>query len=54
MTDIVQALRDEDAWDPANVNVLFEPVGADHDDDGGPPLTETAPVDVGSVSIAFK
>lgn len=54
ITDIVQALRDDDAWDPEDLHVVFRPVGADYDDDSGPPLTDTPPVDVGSISIAYR
>ena len=32
VTDIVQALRDEGSWDPADVHVIFEPIGPVHDD----------------------
>lgn len=53
VTDIVRALRDDDAWDPTDVHVVFEPVGPVHDD-GHSEVEDTAPVDVGTVSIVYQ
>jgi len=50
VTDIVQALRDENAWDPRNVEVLFEPIASDAI--GGLEAAAAAPsVEVGRVSL---
>jgi tyrosinase len=52
VTDIVQALRDEDAWDPADIHVLFEPIGGVYDEPAPPP--EAHSVEVGTFSIAYQ
>lgn len=54
VTDIVDALRDDDAWDPNDVHVVFEPVGAVYDDNDGPSLKDTAQVEVGTVKIVYQ
>ena len=55
ITDIVAALRDDGAWDPADVAVSFEPIGSRTDADrGGGRAEDVAPVTVGSVSIAYQ
>ena len=53
VTDIVQALREDGSWDPADVHVIFEPVGPVHDD-GRPVEREIDPIEVGSISIAYQ
>jgi tyrosinase len=55
ITDIVAALRDAGAWDPADVAVSFEPIGPTTDDNrASSRLENVAPVSVGSVSIAYQ
>ena len=55
ITDIVAALRDEDAWDPSDVAVSFEPIGPTTDGSrASSRLENVAPVSVGSVSIAYQ
>ena len=50
VTDIVQALRDADAWDPRRVDVLFEPIGTDAI--GGLEAAAAVPaVEVGRISL---
>ena len=50
MTDIVAAMRTGGAWDPASVDVLFEPMGGDAI--GGLEAPGEAPsVEVGRVSL---
>ncbi|MEY2474008.1 MAG: tyrosinase [Actinomycetota bacterium] len=51
VTDIVDALRDDAAWDLNDVHVVFEPVGAIYDDP--PPNTPVPSVDIGTVNIVF-
>lgn len=53
VTDIVHTLEDEGAWNPDDVHVVFEPVGAVLDE-GRSKTEDTAPVEVGSVSIAYQ
>jgi len=54
ITDIVAALRDEGAWDPADVEVSFEPIGSTPAGTRGGGARDVAPVMVGSVSIAYQ
>ena len=53
VTDIVQALRDEDSWDPADVHVVFEPIGPVYDDNRSGD-EDTAPVEVGTINISYQ
>jgi tyrosinase len=53
VTDIVRSMRDEDAWDPADLHVIFEPVWPVHDD-ASSRVEEVAPVEVGSVSVVYQ
>jgi tyrosinase len=52
VTDIVKALSDEDAWDPADVQVVFEPVGGVDDD--GTMQTSSTEIDIGAVNIVYQ
>ena len=54
ITDVVDHLRDEQAWDPTDIQVSFKPVGLDYDDEppsAGEPQPE---VTIGRVSISYQ
>ncbi len=53
VTDVVNTMRNHDDWDPADVHVVFEPVGG-VDDEGNQVVPEVPPVEVGSISIAYQ
>jgi tyrosinase len=53
VTDIVSALRDDDSWDPADVHVIFRPVGPVLDEEE-PDSGDAVPVEVGSISVVYQ
>ena len=53
VTDIVRAMRDEEAWDPDDLHVIFEPVWPVHDD-ASSAVGDVAPVEVGTISVVYQ